>query len=98
MSYSSQVHGLAWRRSGMCKPSPPLLALCLVALVARAAWGIDPGETAALLVVDVQQCFLPGGALPTLENPRLVPSINLLRRALSWRRVVFTQDWHPPNQ
>jgi len=49
----------------------------------------------ALLVVDVQNDFCPGGALPVPEGDAVVPVINELRRSAPL--VVFTKDWHPPN-
>jgi nicotinamidase/pyrazinamidase len=47
-----------------------------------------------LLVIDVQNDFCPGGSLPVAEGERVVPVIN--RLAAAFRRVVATQDWHPP--
>lgn len=48
----------------------------------------------ALLVIDVQRDFCPGGALAVPEGDRVVPAINALMPRFS--RVVLTQDWHPP--
>ncbi|MFZ9621522.1 MAG: bifunctional nicotinamidase/pyrazinamidase [Prochlorococcaceae cyanobacterium] len=47
----------------------------------------------ALLVIDVQRCFLPGGSLPVPEGDAVVPVIN--RLAPHFKHVVLTQDWHP---
>jgi nicotinamidase/pyrazinamidase len=49
----------------------------------------------ALLVVDIQNDFLPGGALAVPEGDQVIPVINRLvdRFAL----VLATQDWHPSN-
>lgn len=54
---------------------------------------LDPGAD-ALVVVDVQPDFMPGGALPVPDGDAVLEPCNrLLRRfALS----VATQDWHPP--
>lgn len=49
----------------------------------------------ALIVVDVQNDFCPGGALPVDEGHRVVPVIN--RIAPLFEHVVFTRDWHPEN-
>jgi nicotinamidase/pyrazinamidase len=49
----------------------------------------------ALLIVDIQNDFLPGGALPVAEGDRIVPLVNELMPA--YDLVVATQDWHPPN-
>jgi nicotinamidase/pyrazinamidase len=48
----------------------------------------------ALLVVDLQHDFLPGGALAVAEGDRIVEPI--ARLAPAFTTVVATQDWHPP--
>jgi nicotinamidase/pyrazinamidase len=48
---------------------------------------------AALLVIDMQYDFMPGGALAVAEGDALVPLIN--RLGARFRNVVITQDWHP---
>ncbi|WP_022836617.1 bifunctional nicotinamidase/pyrazinamidase [Salisaeta longa] len=47
----------------------------------------------ALLVVDVQNDFCPGGALAVPNGDAVVPVINDL--AAAFDHVVLTQDWHP---
>ncbi|MDE1198801.1 MAG: bifunctional nicotinamidase/pyrazinamidase [Pseudomonas sp.] len=47
----------------------------------------------ALLVIDMQYDFMPGGALAVAEGDALVPLINGL--GALFRNVVITQDWHP---
>ena len=54
---------------------------------------ITPTETDALLVIDVQNDFCPGGALAVADGDAVVAPINRLARA--FRHVVVTQDWHP---
>lgn len=49
--------------------------------------------TDALLVVDVQEDFLPGGALAVARGDEIVPLVN--RVAAQFAIVVLTQDWHP---
>ncbi|HEX8917168.1 MAG TPA: nicotinamidase [Chloroflexota bacterium] len=49
----------------------------------------------ALLVVDVQNDFCPGGALAVPGGDAVVPVINRLMPQYSL--VVATQDWHPPD-
>ena len=49
----------------------------------------------ALVVVDVQNDFLPGGALAVPEGDAVVPRCNALMK--SFDLVVATQDWHPAN-
>lgn len=47
----------------------------------------------ALIVVDVQNDFCPGGALAVPDGEQVVPVIN--RFAREFETVVLTQDWHP---
>lgn len=53
---------------------------------------IKPGPQDVLLVIDVQNCFIPGGTLPVNGGDQIVPLINRLARA--FQHVVLTQDWH----
>ena len=46
-----------------------------------------------LIVVDVQNGFMPGGGLPVPLGDEVVPVINRLGKLFS--NVVITQDWHP---
>lgn len=52
-------------------------------------------ERTALIVVDVQPDFMPGGALACHEGDAIVPGIALLLATRRFRHVVATQDWHP---
>jgi nicotinamidase/pyrazinamidase len=47
----------------------------------------------ALLIIDLQNDFLPGGSLAVLDGDRIIPSINKLQK--HYDLVVATQDWHP---
>jgi len=47
----------------------------------------------ALLVIDIQNDFIPGGALAVPHGDEIVPLVNRLAR--SFRNVVQAQDWHP---
>lgn len=47
----------------------------------------------ALLIVDVQNDFIPGGSLPVPQGDEIIPLINSLQKAFNL--VVATQDWHP---
>jgi len=49
----------------------------------------------ALIIVDVQYDFIPGGALPTIRGDEVVPVMNRLQPHFDF--VVATQDWHPRN-
>lgn len=53
-----------------------------------------PGPKAALIVVDVQNCFVDGGTLPVKGGADVVSVIN--RLAPAFRNVIITQDWHTP--
>ena len=54
---------------------------------------LDPSSD-ALILVDLQYDFLPGGALAVPEGDRIVAPIAALAPAFA--TVVATQDWHPP--
>jgi nicotinamidase/pyrazinamidase len=60
----------------------------------RPAGAEPPGPDTALIVVDVQVGFLPGGNLPVPKGDEVVPVINALARR--YANVVLTQDWHAP--
>lgn len=47
----------------------------------------------ALIVIDVQNDFCPGGALAVPDGDAIVPGINLLMD--NFDSVILTQDWHP---
>ena len=61
---------------------------------ALAAIATTPGADAVLLVIDVQNCFLPGGTLAVNDGDQIIPVINALGQ--KFQNVVFTQDWHTP--
>lgn len=49
----------------------------------------------ALIIVDVQNDFLPGGRLAVPEGDLIIPQINEIQS--SYDLIVATQDWHPAN-
>ncbi|MCQ8780217.1 isochorismatase family protein, partial [Escherichia coli] len=51
-------------------------------------------NTDILLVVDVQNDFLPGGALAVPDGDAVIGPVN--RLAKLFPHLVLTQDWHPP--
>ena len=59
----------------------------------------QPGDGDALVVVDVQNDFLPGGALAVPEGHAVIPPLNRCMAEFRKRgRPVFaTRDWHPPD-
>jgi nicotinamidase/pyrazinamidase len=54
-----------------------------------------PGPRDVLLVVDIQNDFMPGGALPVNEGDTIIPLVNTL--AAGFQHVILTQDWHTPS-
>ncbi len=52
-----------------------------------------PAQTEALVVIDVQNDFCPGGALAVAGGDEIVEGINTLMNGFT--TVVLTQDWHP---
>jgi len=70
-------------------------ATIIAASLARPAFsaaGVKIDDSCALLVIDVQNCFLPGGSLAVKDGDQVVPVIN--RIAKGFANVVMTQDWH----
>jgi nicotinamidase/pyrazinamidase len=49
----------------------------------------------ALILVDIQKDFLPGGALPVPKGDEIIPAVNTVLK--KFELVVATQDWHPPD-
>jgi nicotinamidase/pyrazinamidase len=69
--------------------------LAVTAFASRPLWAaasIKIDDASALLVIDVQNCFLPGGSLAVKDGDQVVPIINRLAKGFS--NVVMTQDWH----
>lgn len=72
-------------------------AAAALAIMPKALWAagkISLDRTSVLLVIDVQNCFLPGGSLAVKDGEKVVPVINAL--AKKFPDVVMTQDWHTP--
>ena len=55
---------------------------------------IKPDLACALLIIDVQNCFVSGGTLAVKDGDAVVPVIN--RIAPAFANVILTQDWHTP--
>jgi nicotinamidase/pyrazinamidase len=51
----------------------------------------------ALVIVDYQNDFLPGGALAVHEGDRIADRLNELAQDPRFELVVATRDWHPPD-
>jgi nicotinamidase-related amidase len=60
---------------------------------------LDLSTNDALIIVDVQRDFCPGGALPVPEGDQVVPILNEYIKLFKAAdvRVFATRDWHPPN-
>ena len=60
---------------------------------------IHPGPGDGLLVVDVQNDFLPGGALAVAGGDEVVPVLNRALRVFTnaGLSIFATRDWHPPD-
>ena len=66
---SSRRHGHGGDRDRVCKQ-------------ALGGGPIKPDEASALLVIDVQNCFLPGGSLAVKDGDQVVPVINRIAKGL----------------
>ncbi|MHA1293905.1 MAG: bifunctional nicotinamidase/pyrazinamidase [Promethearchaeota archaeon] len=53
----------------------------------------------AIIIVDMQNDFIPGGALPVKEGDLIINDINEIIEIFknNGGKIVFTQDWHPKN-
>ena len=51
--------------------------------------------TRALLLIDIQNGFCPGGNLPVAEGDLIVPVANALMRSGRYDLIVASKDWHP---
>jgi len=53
----------------------------------------------ALVVVDIQNDFCPGGALAVSDGDKVIPTLNKYIQLFRGRnaRIIYTRDWHPPD-
>ncbi len=86
------MNGISRRRLVLAAVALAGMTLPIGRAFARAK--ITPDAKSVLIVVDVQNCFMPGGSLPVKQGDEVVPIIN--RLAQSFQNVVITQDWHHP--
>jgi nicotinamidase/pyrazinamidase len=49
----------------------------------------------ALLLIDIQNDFVPGGALAVPDGDKIIRVVNELQKR--FELVIATQDWHPPD-
>ncbi|MHA1585313.1 MAG: isochorismatase family protein, partial [Promethearchaeota archaeon] len=56
-------------------------------------------DNVALIVVDMQNDFIPKGALPVDKGDEIIPKINNIISHFHdiGYPIIFTQDWHPKN-
>jgi nicotinamidase/pyrazinamidase len=61
--------------------------------------GISITVSDALIIVDVQRDFCPGGALPVPDGDQVIPVLNQYMQVFDHARapIYATRDWHPPN-
>ncbi|HZW26761.1 MAG TPA: isochorismatase family protein [Gallionella sp.] len=58
--------------------------------------GFRPGQGDALLIVDLQHDFLPGGSLAVPHGDEVLPVLERYLERFSSLPVYATRDWHPP--
>lgn len=87
-----ETSGLTRRHAIELASAAAAAALVPTAAQAQTPVSLEPA-TDVLIVVDVQNDFLPGGALAVPNGNEVIAPINALAR--KFRHVVFTQDWHP---
>ncbi|WP_028357287.1 nicotinamidase [Brackiella oedipodis] len=58
---------------------------------------LTPAPHSALILVDVQPDFMPGGPLACYEGQRITGPIQALLESTPFDHYVATQDWHPQN-
>ncbi|RLG88344.1 MAG: bifunctional nicotinamidase/pyrazinamidase [Thermoprotei archaeon] len=53
----------------------------------------------ALIIIDMQNDFMPGGALPVPKADEIIPTLNKYIALFKSKnlKVIATRDWHPPN-
>lgn len=56
---------------------------------------LQPGPKDALLIIDVQNDFCPGGSLATEDGAAIIPTVNGLIDQFPADRIFYAQDWHP---
>ena len=69
-------------------------------MIEQSEWPVAPDDGAtAVLVIDVQRDFCPGGALAVPDGDRVVPVLNrVLHAAHALGQALYaTRDWHPPD-
>jgi nicotinamidase/pyrazinamidase len=92
LAASSQGRGIMWDRRKVLAGVGVFAVATATSRKLRAATMIKPDDASVLLVIDVQNCFLPGGSLAVKDGDQVIPIINKIARGFG--NVVMTQDWH----
>ncbi|MHA1264709.1 MAG: bifunctional nicotinamidase/pyrazinamidase [Candidatus Helarchaeota archaeon] len=60
---------------------------------------IELSSSDVLIIVDIQNDFLPGGALAVANGDEIIETVNKISAIFHKRnlKIVLTQDWHPPH-
>ncbi|MFQ5921198.1 MAG: isochorismatase family protein [Nitrososphaerales archaeon] len=60
---------------------------------------IKLSSSCALIIADMQNDFMPSGALPVPDAEKIVPALNRYIEIFASRKlpIFATRDWHPPN-
>ena len=69
-----------------------VLTACLISIMFSI--GSATRDINALLIIDVQNCFLSNGSLAVADGEATIPLINNLRRDYAFDVVALTQDFH----
>src|SRR5215475_506503 len=82
------------RRAGMSLVVAGIAGATRDAIAQTGSKKMKPTAHDVLLVIDVQNCFTPGGSLAVKDGDQIIPLVN--RLAGAFEHVVLTQDWHTP--
>lgn len=70
-----------------------------MAIKQKMAGNMTPGSGDALLIIDIQNDFLPGGSLAVTEGDQVIPVLNACIEQFTQRGlpIFASRDWHPIN-
>lgn len=85
-------HTLAAIAATLASPTLVALPAANAAKAGKPEANVAIKPTDALLVIDVQNCFLPGGSLAVNDGQAVIPVIHAV--AKQFKNIVLTQDWH----
>ena len=67
----------------------------IITLLLTTLFNVGNCKKTALLIIDVQYSFLPGGSLAVTDGDAIIPVINSIRDQFDV--VAVSQDWHCPD-